>query len=222
MTNPLTSPIHLNPLQIISIGYFQTCLSKFTHISLVGHIFCPRSKIGLGWHLVRKINMCRWKAVRGSNSAFTLFSVSLDLMNLPRASKFCSSAICAVGFFTMVVAPTIFWGAGPMVLVFTIIPLVLVSSPPHNHHHQETLTASSPWGWRSKNKTWNLRQTPNWMSSLFKTKMKLNCELSCVLSKLFPPNIQGNLSLFSSFCVWIHHLLEEFHNAIMCPKEGSK
>ena len=29
-----------------------------------------------------------------------------------------------------------------MVLVFTIIPLVLVSSPPHNHHHQEALTAS--------------------------------------------------------------------------------
>ena len=31
-----------------------------------------------------------------------------------------------------------------MVLVFTIIPLVLVSSPPHNHHHQEALTASKP------------------------------------------------------------------------------
>ena len=138
MANSSASPIHLGLLQIISIGYFRICLSEFTHISLVGHIFCPRSKIRLGWHLVRKINMCWWKAGRGSNSAFTLFSVSLDLMNLPRAL----SAICAVGFFTMVVAPTIFWGAGPMVLVFTIIPLVLVSSPPHNHHHQEALTAS--------------------------------------------------------------------------------
>ena len=180
MANSSASPIHLGLLQIISIGYFRICLSEFTHISLVGHIFCPRSKIRLGWHLVRKINMCWWKAGRGSNSAFTLFSVSLDLMNLPRAS-----AICAVGFFTMVVAPTIFWGAGPMVLVFTIIPLVLVSSPPHNHHHQEALTASSPWGWRSKNKTWNLRQTPNWMSSLFKTKMNLNCDLSSAYLNCF-------------------------------------
>ena len=52
-----------------------------------------------------------------------------------------------------------------MVLVFTIIPLVLVSSPPHNHHHQEALTASKPL--RLALKEQNMKLMPNSKLNVF-------------------------------------------------------